>query len=155
MIKIEIPGRDDLLISHVAIDFNGTVALDGVLGSTVAKRLEALSSCVDVHILTADTFGTAARECAGTGVEFATFPTGKASEAKRAIVEGLAGGVACVGNGFNDAEMFDVADLSIAVIGGEGAWAGLIDHADVVVTSPKAAIDLLLSPARLRATLRW
>lgn len=155
MIEISIPGREGLSIAHVAIDFNGTVALDGSLEPQVAFRLRSLAGRAQVHILTADTFGTAARECAGTGVELATFPTGQASEAKRAIVAGLTGGVACIGNGFNDADMFDAADLSIAVIGGEGAWAGLLAHADVVTASATSALDLLLHPDRLKATLRW
>ncbi len=155
MIEIEIPGREALSIAHVALDFNGTIALDGALVPGVAERLLALSALAEVHVLTADTFGTAARECAGTRAQLETFPSGAAAVQKRAIVEGLSGGVACIGNGFNDAAMFDVADLSIAVVGGEGAWAGLLAHADVVTTTPLDALDLLLNPDRLKATLRW
>lgn len=152
---LSIPGREDLPVSHVAIDFNGTVACDGSLEPGVAERLRKIAACAQVHVLTADTFGTAARECAGTGAVLETFPTGPAAAAKLSIVEGLEGGVVCIGNGFNDAAMFEAADLSIAVIGGEGAWAGLMPRADVVVTSAVAALDLLLRPDRLKATLRW
>lgn len=155
MIRMEIPGREALSIAHVALDFNGTIALDGVLVPGVAHRLAALSTLAGVHVLTADTFGSAARECAGTNALLETFPSGAAAAQKRAIVEGLAGGVACIGNGFNDADMFDAAVLSIAVVGGEGAWAGLLAHADVVTTTPLDALDLLLNPDRLKATLRW
>ncbi len=155
MIRIEVPGRESFSIAHVALDFNGTIALDGALMPGVAERLLALSAIAEVHVLTADTFGSAARECTGTNAKLETFPSGAAAAQKRAIVDGLAGGVACVGNGFNDADMFDAADLSIAVVGGEGAWAGLLAHADIVTTSPIDALDLLLNPGRLKATLRW
>ncbi len=155
MIRMEIPGREALSIAHVALDFNGTIALDGVLVPGVAHRLASLSALAGVHVLTADTFGSAARECAGTNALLETFPSGAAAAQKRAIIEGLSGGVACIGNGFNDADMFDAADLSIAVVGGEGAWAGLLAHADVVTTTPLDALDLLLNPDRLKATLRW
>ena len=62
--------------------------------------------------------------------------------------------VACVGNGFNDIKMFDIADLSIAIMDGEGVCAGLIAHSDVLVRSAEEGLDLLLKTDRLRATLR-
>ncbi len=155
MITIDIPGRDPLEVAHVVFDFNGTIAKDGALVSGVADCMRRLSESVSVHVLTADTFGTARDACAKTGATVETFPTGPAAPEKRAIVEALDGGVVCVGNGFNDAEMFDAAALSIVVIGGEGACAGLLAHADIVVTNPCDACDLLLNPARLKATLRW
>ena len=155
MITLEIPGRDDLRVSHVVFDFNGTIALDGKLVEGVASRMRKLADMASVHVLTADTFGTAAAECESTGAAVETFPAGAAAPEKRAIVEALAGDVVCIGNGFNDAEMFDAADLSIAILGGEGAWAGLIAHADIVVTDVCDACDLLLNPQRLKATLRW
>lgn len=73
---------------------------------------------------------------------------------KAQIVEGLPGGVCCVGNGFNDIPMFGRAALSVAVIGHEGACGALLAQADVVVTSIDDALDLLLRKGRLTATLR-
>ena len=69
-------------------------------------------------------------------------------------VEKLSGGVVTIGNGFNDIQMSDVADLSICVIGKEGCCGALLAHTDVVVTSIEDALDLLLKTGRIRATLR-
>ena len=63
-------------------------------------------------------------------------------------------GTACFGNGFNDIEMFDAADLSIAVTDSEGACAALLPHADIVVKSALDGLDLLLKTDRIKATLR-
>ena len=42
MIRIEIPGRDELCIEHVLLDYNGTIAADGTLipgvGELIGQR---------------------------------------------------------------------------------------------------------------------
>lgn len=154
MLHIEIPGRALLKAKHVALDYNGTIAVDGVIAPEVAERLRALAGMAHVCVLTADTYGTARAQCEPLGLEVRTFPQGDAAPCKRAIVEGLSGGVIAFGNGFNDAAMFDAAVLSVAVVEGEGAWAGLIAHADVLVRNTAEGLDLLLKPNRLKATLR-
>jgi P-type E1-E2 ATPase len=155
MIRIEVPGRAPYELEHVVLDFNGTIAEDGRFAPGVAERLERLSRMTEVHVLTADTHGTAAAECAGTGASVETFPTGAAEPEKLRIVRGLVGQAFCVGNGANDAAMCDAAALSVAVVGKEGAAAGLLGHVDVVTTSIADALDLVLVPERLVATLRW
>lgn len=155
MITIEIPGREALELTSLVLDFNGTIAVGGKLIDGVKERLVKLSDSLEIHVLTADTFGTAKAECEGTNAVVDTFPKGQASIEKEAILQSLGGGVVAVGNGFNDIQMFDAADLSIAVIEGEGACARLLMHADVVCTSINDALDLLIDPSRLKATLRW
>lgn len=61
--------------------------------------------------------------------------------------------MAPVGNGANDLEMFRLAK-SICVIGREGAFGKTIANADIVVTRPEDALDLLLNSKRMTATLR-
>ena len=39
------------------LDYNGTLAVDGHLLGGVKKALTALSGKINVHVLTADTFG--------------------------------------------------------------------------------------------------
>lgn len=154
MIHIDIPGRKRLQIAHVVLDYNGTVAVDGLLLEGLPARIAQLRQDAEIHILTADTYGTVAKQCAGLGVHVETFPREGAAQCKRAIVKALGCGVVCIGNGFNDVLMFDIADLSIAVLEREGLCAALLPHADVVVASASDALDLLLKPDRLRATLR-
>ena len=155
MIRVEIPGREQALcITSVVLDYNGTIARDGQLLPEAAERIHALSGKVDVYVLTADTYGNVRKQCEGLNVEVKTFPREGAAFCKEAIVKELGSGVCTVGNGFNDIQMFDAAELAVAVMEREGVCAALIAHADILVTSPADALDLLLKPDRLRATLR-
>ena len=60
----------------------------------------------------------------------------------------------CIGNGRNDRLMLQAAALSIAVIGPEGAALDTLHAAAVITPDIRAALDLLLHPLRLAATLR-
>ena len=154
MLKIQIPGRDELTLSHLILDYNGTIAEDGYIIEGIAHRLEALSKVLSIYVITADTHGTAAKKCEGLPLEVLTFPTTEVGAIKADLVRSLSGGVVTIGNGFNDVAMSEVADLSICVIGREGCCGALLAHADVVVTSIDDALDLLLKTGRVRATLR-
>jgi len=152
-IAVTIPGRRGLLrIERVVFDFNGTLAVDGRLIRGVRARLKRLAAVVDVVVLTADTFGTARRALAALPVEVAIVRGGAQ---KRRYVESMgAGAVAAVGNGANDVAMLRVAALGIAVCGPEGMAAELLRAAAIVVGDINGALDLLLRPQRLVATLR-
>ena len=63
--KIEIPGYHTLEIEHLLLDYNGTIAEDGVIRRSVRDLLLLLSTKLDLHVLTADTHGTAKAECEG------------------------------------------------------------------------------------------
>ncbi|MGI6756225.1 MAG: ATPase P [Atopobiaceae bacterium] len=153
MITLAIPGRKTIQISHIALDFNGTIAFDGTVQPEVATQIRQLSQAVSVVVLTADTYGTARRQCAELGVDVRAF-TGEAASEKRAIVASLDGKVACVGNGFNDIAMCDAADFSVGVLDGEGMCPELLNHVDVLARSSAEALALFLNTDRLRATLR-
>ncbi len=57
MVAIEIPGRKSLSLCDLVLDYNGTLAFDGKIVPGVAQRLVSLAGLLDVHVLTADTFG--------------------------------------------------------------------------------------------------
>ena len=154
MLHIQIPGRQLLTISHLVLDYNGTIAEDGNIIEGIGPRLAELSKELTIYVITADTHGTAAGKCEGLPLQVLTFPTTEVGAIKAEHVQKLSGGVVTIGNGFNDIQMSDAADLSICVVGGEGCCSALISHTDVTVTSIEAALDLLLIPGRLRATLR-
>ncbi len=65
MIDIAIPGFGHLALRHLVLDFNGTIAFDGVLLPEVVERIIGLSMQLDVHVLTANTTGTCATALAG------------------------------------------------------------------------------------------
>mgnify|MGYP000915216258 FL=1 len=154
MLTIEIPGRGPIELHHVVLDYNGTIAADGALLPGIAERIAALKDSVSFTVLTADTYGTVRAQCEPLGVAVQTFPRADAALCKEEIVRAMDGGILCVGNGFNDIPMFDAAALRVAVLEREGLCPALLSHADVLVTSPLDALDLLLHPNRLRATLR-
>ena len=155
MIEIEIPGWAwPLQIRSVVLDYNGTIARDGMLLPGAAERIRALSRQAAVYVLTADTYGTVEAQCAGLGVTVKTFPRAGAAACKEEIVRALGEGVCAVGNGLNDIPMCDTAELSIAVLEREGVCAALLSHVDVLAAGPEDALDLLLRKDRLRATLR-
>ena len=87
MIKVEIPGRETLMIDHVVLDYNGTVAVDGILLEELKPRLQALLKEVSVTVLTADTYGTVRAQCEPLGLRVETFPREGAAKCKAEIVK--------------------------------------------------------------------
>ena len=154
MLNIQIPGRELLSLSHLVLDYNGTIAEDGNIIEGIRPRLAELAKDLSIYVITADTHGTAAKKCEGLPLQVLTFPTVQVGAIKAAETGKRTGGVVTIGNGFNDIQMSDAADLSICVIGREGCCGALLAHADIVVTSIEDALDLLLKTGRVRATLR-
>lgn len=154
MIRVEVPGRGVLELHHLVLDLNGTLATDGVVPPSVAGRVQALSGSLEVHIVTADTFGTAGA-LEGLGGRVVRLPAGDQVTAKADIVRALIGDrTVAVGNGMNDMAMLRDAALGILVIGREGAAVPSLLAADLVVPCIEDALDLLGSPKRLIASLR-
>lgn len=152
-IEVEIPGRKrHLRIEHVVFDFNGTLAAEGRLIRGVAPLLRALAARAEVVVLTADTFGTVHRALTGFPV---TVHIVRSGADKRRFVEKLGcKTVAAVDNGTNDVPMMRAAALGIAVLGDEGTAGEVIRATTVIARDIIVAIDLLLMPQRLAATLR-
>jgi P-type E1-E2 ATPase len=152
-VTVAIPGRRrPLRIDTVVIDFNGTLAVDGRLIRGVAPRLKKLAKFTAIVVMTADTFGSVRRVLTGLPVEVCIIRQGAD---KRRFVESVGPQhVAAIGNGVNDVPMLKAAALGIAVIGDEGASGELLRAAMVVVRDINLALDLLLKPKRLTATLR-
>ncbi len=153
MMTIEIPTRTPLRIAHVVLDVNGTIATDGVLIDGVKPRLSALREQVGVHLLTADTHGRQTAIDAELGIKATIITRGTAEKGGYVLTLG-ADEVCTIGNGANDVAMFQAAALRIAVLGQEGLSTALLAASDVLVRDINDALDLLLYPARLVATLR-
>ena len=155
LLELPIPGREPLRVSHLVLDYNGTLALDGNLLPGVSDRLTALAGRVGVHVVTADTFGLAAVQLGSLPVTLQIIGAGDQAKAKLDLVESLGpAGVVAIGNGANDRLMLERAALGICIVGAEGAATATLLASDVAVRGPTEAFDLLLHPGRLAATLR-
>lgn len=155
MIEITVPGRGSFSYEHLILDFNGTLARDGVLLPGVSGRLRGLSEKLAVRVITADTFGTAADALEELPLRLEVLGPGLQGEAKARKVEELgASRVIAVGNGSNDAAMLEAAGLGIAVAGPEGTAREALLAAGVVAGAIETALDLLLDSRRLVATWR-
>lgn len=154
MIELDIPGRGPLQLAHAVFDVNGTLAFDGTLLLGVAERIAALRERLNVHMLTADTHGRQTSIDAVLGFRATIITRGAAEKAAYVLTLG-ADQVVALGNGANDRSMMQAAVLGIAVLGSEGLAVSALTAADVVVPSISDALDLLLNPRRLVATLRY
>jgi len=158
-ITIDIPGFGRRSIRIVVSDHTGTHSLGGSIDPDVKRKLRELARLVDLHIVTADSFGTAERELAGIATPY-LLGSGRSDTEKAAYVRQFdLEHVAALGNGNNDRLMLKAVKegrgLAIAVDNGEGCALDAMLNADLFVTGAGNAIDLLLDPTRLKATLRF
>jgi soluble P-type ATPase len=155
MIAVAIPGFGAVELRHLVLDYNGTLAVDGKLLTGVRDALAELADQIEIHVVTADTFGLAGVELAGLAVNLTIIPEADQAEVKLAHVKRLGvSSVFAIGNGRNDRKMLAAAAVGVAVVQAEGASAGTIAEADIVAPSVVDALDLLRYPKRLIATLR-
>lgn len=155
MFDLEIPGFGRLALAHLVLDFNGTLARDGVLIPGVGERLAGLAEILTVRVVTADTFGTVRQALAGLPLEIRVLAPGPEDRAKLAMLEELGpASCAAMGNGRNDRLMLGAAGLGVAILGPEGASPATLAAAHVAAPHICIGLDLLLHPKRLLATLR-
>jgi soluble P-type ATPase len=155
MIAQTIPGFGALRLQHLVLDFNGTLALDGRLLPGVRPRLRALAGLLELHVVTADTFGTARRALGDLPCKLVVLRAAGQDRAKARYVHALgARATVAIGNGRNDRGMLRASRLGIAVVQSEGASSEALHAADIIVSSVLDALDLLLRPQRMLASLR-
>ncbi len=152
MIRIDVPQRGIIELQHAVFDVNGTLAVDGIPIPGVVDRLHVLVKHLSLHALTAGTHGNIAELERAFGFPLHIIATG---EEKVRFVEQLGpAGVIAFGNGRNDVAMLRVAAIGVAILAGEGVAIDALQAADVLAFGPVDAIDLVLKPKRLIATLR-
>jgi soluble P-type ATPase len=155
MIDLDIPGFGVFALKHLVLDYNGTLAVDGNLLPGARELLGMLAEKLEIHVITADTFGLAKENLAGSPVSLTIIPEGGQIEAKRIFIEQLGPrSTVAIGNGRNDSEMLRVAAVGVFVVHNEGGSVEAMKQADVIATNFVEAFDLLRYPKRLVATLR-
>lgn len=153
---VAIPGNKTLDIQHLLLDYNGTLAVDGVLIGSVKVLLDQIHALgIQIHIVTADTHGSVRSQCADMPVTIQIFDKDDAANSKREIVRKLEGDQCMsIGNGYNDRLMFEASGLAVAVIGDEGCAVKALSSADILCTKIEDALHLILNQKRVIATLR-
>jgi soluble P-type ATPase len=158
---LEVAIPEIKVLKYLVMDMNGTLTLDGRFNNDgllaeVQKRLDLLRGSLEsLHLVSGDTYGTLEEIAQLLDMKPMKLQDLYQAEQKAAFVRGLgAEHVAAIGNGANDRLMLREAALSIVVVGDEGAALEALLEAKVVTGNILRALDLLLNPLRLKATLR-
>lgn len=155
MININIPGYHQLFLDILVLDYNGTLALDGIMPRQIRDKLTDLAKLLDIHIVTSDTFGSVTNQCQGLPLKVKVLETDNHTTEKADYLDQFGKSmIVAIGNGANDHLMLKKASLSIAVLGKEGCANKALNAAEIVVNDINDALDLLIHPQRLIATLR-
>lgn len=155
MIELNIPGRGQFELEHLVCDVNGTLAVDGNLQDGVIRGLTTLRDRLNLHLLTADTFGRQAIIDQQLNLEAVRIEPGDEAAKKTAYVNQLgADTVAAIGQGANDAGMITAARLGICILSVEGAAVETLMAADLVMPDINCALELFEKPLRMVAGLR-
>ncbi|MDR3698281.1 MAG: hypothetical protein P4L56_01520 [Candidatus Sulfopaludibacter sp.] len=159
-IAVDIPGFGRLALELLLSDYTGTLSRGGKLSAATERRLLHLAKVVDIHILTADTFGTAARELGHLPVTIHRLESPQQDVQKESFAAAMGPArIAAFGNGNNDRLLLGAVKkaggLAIAVDNGEGCAVETLQHANLFTTGIENALDLLIETARLKATLRF
>ena len=155
MIELNIPGRGSYKLKNMVLDLNGTIALDGRIIDGVEERLQQLAHLLNISIVTADTCGTAQQLELEIDSTIHNIEEGAEDKQKLNLIKQLGReNTIVIGNGYNDISMIKESALSICILGREGAAVEAILSADVLAPDINCALDLLLNPERLVATLR-
>lgn len=142
-------------LTCLLLDLNGTLTTDGQLIEGVASRIDALRDELTIEIASGGTFGTAQDVARELQLPLTRLASTHQGDQKREILHRPnEGRTAVIGNGNNDVAALLAAAVGICVVGPEGAARAAVMAADVIVTTPLAALDLLIVTDRALATLR-
>jgi len=152
---LEIPNFKTVKITDIICDYNGTIAKDGLVLPEIKALFSALSKRYTLHVITADTFGTVESQLKSYNTTIKVLSSQNHTKEKAAYIQMLgANHSVALGNGNNDKEMLLSAAIGIAILGDEGCAKDALLNADLTCKSITEALDLLLHPKRLIATLR-
>ncbi len=156
MMETDIPGFGRVELKYLVSDFTGTLSVDGKRLPGIREQLNKLAESLEVHILTADTFGTVQSELAGVDCVIHILSVPDQDFKKEEYVRKLGcETVIAIGNGNNDRRMLKIARIGIAVTEGEGCSVAALMNAEIHVRNACDGLNLILNPERLRATLRF
>ncbi len=152
--QYDIPGAGTLELKTLILDLNGTLTVRGEIVSGVKERLITLKNLgYRILFFTGNTRGNAdeiAKSLGGIEWIQASDGVGKRDHALRFDP------ATCVsiGNGLIDLELMKTVKLRIVTLQAEGVHVQTLLNSDIVTPSIVDALDLLIDPQILVATLR-
>ena len=155
MLEINIPSYRDVKIKYLVLDYNGTLAKDGIIKKGLKEKLEKLIDKVEIYVLTADTNGNATENLKDFNVKLHIISKENGTDDKLDFVKEL-GSRNCIaiGNGRNDALMLKEASIGICILEDEGCSVKAMLNSDILVKNIEDSLDMLINKNRLIATLR-
>jgi soluble P-type ATPase len=149
----DIPGQGILELKTLILDLNGTLSVGGIVPDGVKERLDKLKAMgLKVLFFTGNTRNDADELAASLGIEWRL---AKNAADKRDLAQGLdPANCASIGNGLIDLELMKSVKLRIVTLQAEGVHVQTLLNSDIVVPNILDALDLLIDPQRLIATLR-
>ena len=152
---IEIPNYKTLTLTHIVLDYNGTIAKDGLFKEEAKPLLKKLTALYSVHVITADTFGSVAEQMKPFDITIKVLQSKNHTQEKQDYIKSLdAQSCVAIGNGNNDVSMIKEATVGIALLGDEGCSSKTLQESDIVCKSIESALELFINTKRLVATLR-
>lgn len=153
--NVHIPNFKTLEIHNIVLDFNGTIAKDGIFLTHLSGILKELTTMFTVYVITADTNESVRAQMQSYDVNITILQTLDHTQEKADLIKSLKPSTCiAIGNGNNDVMMLDVASIGICVMGDEGCASQALMKSDIVCRNVQDALELILKPHRLIATLR-
>jgi len=153
MFELDIPLFGLLRLKHLVSDFTGTLSVDGELIPVTREHMTKISEFLQLHILTADTFGMARSELHGINCELQIL-NGESHDIQKEEYLQKPGTdtVITLGNGNNDRGMLTRLLRSASPCAlRRDVLQLLLEAADIVVTSITDALNILMKIVILNA----
>ena len=154
MVEITLPGKTELTIENLVLDYNGTLAVDGKPLPGIKEKIREVSSLLKVFILTSDTHHSVRSHLEDLPVSINILSGGDHSREKGELIQKIgADHTIAIGNGNNDRLMLKIARIGIAVMLAEGLSAKTLANADLVFSSIFDAAKDLISTEKVDAIM--
>jgi soluble P-type ATPase len=149
----DIPGNEQLNLSTIILDLNGTLSVAGRIPQGVKERLEQLkANGFTILFFTGNTRNDADQIASDLGIEWRL--ARNAAEKKNLALELNPESCVSIGNGLIDLELMKIVKLRIVTLQAEGVHVQTLLNSDIVVPNIIDALDLFIDERRLIATLR-
>jgi soluble P-type ATPase len=151
--KYIVPGIGEIELRTLILDLNGTLAVKGEILQGVSERLTRLKELgYRILFFTGNTRNNADEIAAKLGIEWILAESGTEKRDEALKLEPSA--CVSIGNGLIDLELMKVVKLRIVTLQSEGVHVQTLMNSDIVIPTINDALDLLIDPATLVATLR-